>query len=105
MEDEIVAHTHTGILVSCMKDETVKFVGKWRELGNPLLKGGNPDARQAFMFSYLWILTPNLGVEETKLHTLGKEKRTKAGEEMELWGGAQPDTVAVKKERGSAGFI
>lgn len=79
-----MAHTHPGILVSCLKSETVKFVGKWRELGNALLKGGGPDARQAFRFSYLWILTPNLGVEEIKLQTLGKEKRTKAGEEMEL---------------------
>lgn len=79
-----MAHMHTRILVSCLKSETVKFVGNWKDLGNALLKGGDSDARQAFMFSYLWILTPNLGVEEIKLQTLGKEKRTKAGEEMEL---------------------
>lgn len=31
-----MAHRHMGILVSCMKNETMKFVGKWRELGNKL---------------------------------------------------------------------
>ena len=43
-----------------------------------------PRCQQAFMFSYLWILTLNLGMEAIKLQTLGKEKRTTVREEMEL---------------------
>lgn len=55
------------------------------------------------MFSYLWILTPNLGMEAINLQTLGKEKRTKAREEMGLYGGAQQDTAAVERKKGSVG--
>lgn len=36
MDEKNVAHTHSGILLSCKKNETIKFKGKWIELKKKL---------------------------------------------------------------------